>query len=252
MRLIPFGTNGFFSSFGRETMCFAVPLGKTLIVLDAGSGMFRFAEPVGRKLLEGTNEIHLFLSHYHLDHTFGLYAAFRFFEGKRVKVFAPEGDQEFSEFISTADFPEKHVKKYPNFSWVMLKDGKIQVSGYQVSVREQKHRNVTSLAYRYTFPDGKSLAYVTDSEATKEGVEFVRGVDILLHEHYFSGPDKMVGGHVSTIGAATIAKEAGVGTLVLIHHNPFFDEKELEKQLKIAQKLFPKTSLAQDLKRISF
>lgn len=252
MHIISLGTNGFFSSFGRETMCFAIPLGKVLIILDAGSGMFRFAEPIGKKLLGEVSEIHLFLSHYHLDHTFGLYAAFRLFEGKKVKVFAPEGDQEFSEFITTTDFPEKHVKKYPNYSWVMLKTGSIRLPDYQLSVREQKHRNVISLAYRFAFPDGKSLAYVTDSEATKEGVDFVRGVDILLHEHYFSGPDKMVGGHVSTVGAATIAKEAGVGKLALIHHNPFFDGKELEKQLMTAKNIFPKSDLAKDLKYISF
>ena len=100
MKLIPLGTNGFFPSFGRQTACYAIPIKKTLIILDAGSGLFRLAEPVGKKLLDGIDEIHLYLSHYHLDHTFGFYAAFKLFNNVKVRVFAPSGRQVFWEFVS--------------------------------------------------------------------------------------------------------------------------------------------------------
>jgi ribonuclease BN (tRNA processing enzyme) len=263
MKLIPFGTNGFFPSFERETMCFVIPLNKTLIILDAGSGMFQFAQPVGKKLLSEVNEIHLFLSHYHQDHTFGLYAAFKLFEGKKIRVFAPEGDQEFNAFDTTQDFPEQYVREYPYFSWHMLKTGSIQLVGYRLSVREQRHRTVTSLAYRFQFSQGKSIAYLTDSEAGQESIEFVKGVDLLLHEHWMTGKresikekhnwkDFMIGGHVTTIGAATIAKEAGVGKLALIHHYPFYDGNKLQKQLQIAKTVFPQSILSNDLQTIEF
>src|SRR3989338_4937318 len=97
MNIIPLGTNGFFPSFNRQTACYAIPHGKTLIVLDAGSGLFRFAEPEGQKLLQSVTDIHLYLSHYHLDHTFGFYAAFKLFAGKTIQVFAKTDKKVFSE-----------------------------------------------------------------------------------------------------------------------------------------------------------
>lgn len=252
MVMIPFGTNGFFDSYDRKTMCFVVPHGKILLILDAGSGLFRFVEPAGQALLTGVEEVHIFLSHYHLDHTFGMYAAFRLFEGKKVKVFAPDGKQRFSDSLEASDFPEQYVKHNPHFSWNMLGEGSVRMKDYVFSARRQNHRGEISLGYRFQFPLGNELAYITDTDTSQEGIDFVKGVQTLLHEHYFPGPNKMIGGHVSTVGAATTAKKASVDRLVLVHHNPFFDTEKLKEQLKIAQNIFPKTILAKDLHAIEF
>lgn len=234
-------------------MCFAIPLGKILVLLDAGSGMFRFAEPLGKKLLKGVEEIHIFLSHFHLDHTFGFYAAFKLFESIPVNVFIPEGEQELSDYLTVKNFLTAYQNKHANFSWEYIKASNNEHKLFKVTTCQQKHRGVGSLAYRFMIGE-KEIAYVTDSEPHKEGVEFVRGVNLLLHEHYFVGSksNHYEGGHITTVGAATIAKEAKVGRLVLIHHNPFFDDKQLEKQLQKARNIFPKTILAYDIKTIEF
>jgi len=260
MKVLPLGTNGFFPSFGRQTMCFAIPLGKTLIILDAGSGLFRLAEPTGKKLLAGVDNIHLYLSHYHLDHTFGFYAAWKLFSDKKVTVFGKSDKRVFSELPHTRYFPVDYAKVFHNFSWKTLKEGNHAVDNYLVAVRYQDHVGEGSLAFRFEY--GKtSLAYVTDSEPTRESVEFIKGVSFLLHEHYLSGEelltkknvkleDHYVGKHVTTVGAATIAKGAKVGKLALIHHYPFADEKQLKNQLKIAKSIYGKTILAEDCRVI--
>lgn len=71
---------------------------------------------------------------------------------------------------------------------------------------------------------------------------------MLLHEHYRLGsPGEFFDGeHVTTFGAAQIAREASVGKLVLVHHYPFADKKQLENQLKLAKSIFPQTILARD------
>lgn len=263
------GTNGFFPSFGRQTACFAIPYGKILILLDAGSGLFRLAEKEGQKLLRNFQEIHLFLSHYHLDHTFGFYAAFNIFQGKKVKVFAQQDRQVFSEFVDLSYFPVEYKKVHRNFSWEILETGENKIGDYWVSVNKQNHRTETSLAFLFNFK-GKTVAYVTDGEPRKETIEMIRNVDLLLHEHGFSGEEilnKKVDpvqlknlnkiyncsdGHVTSVGAALIAKEAKAGELVLAHHNPFADEKQLSRQLNLAKSIFPKTILAQDLQKITF
>lgn len=64
--------------------------------------------------------------------------------------------------------------------------------------------------------------------------------------------DQTEEGHITTIGAAIIAKAAHVGKLALIHHHPFYDNKILDNQLKIACSIFPKTVLARDLYKLEF
>lgn len=269
MEIVPLGTNGFFPSFGRQTACFVIPYGKTLILLDAGSGLFRLAEKKGQKLLNGVKEIHLFLSHYHLDHTFGFYAAFRIFEGKKVTVFAQKDRKVFNELVDLSYFPVDYPKVHQNFHWEILKEGENKIADYSVLVNKQNHRGETSLAYKFNI-GGKTVAYVTDGEPRKETIELIRNVDLLLHEHSFSGEEILnhnidpvqlknlnniyycSDGHVTSIGAAHVAKMAQVEKLVLIHHNPFADERQLNKQLNLAKSIFPKTTLAQDLHVITF
>lgn len=257
MRLIPLGTNGFFPSFDRHTACYVIPFGGTLIVLDAGSGLFRFAEPAGKKLLENIDQVHIFLSHYHLDHTFGFYAAFKLLEGKKVTVFGNHKRQVFWEFVTLKYFPVDYSKKHKNFKWINLEEGEHEISSYKVAVKKQNHRDEVSLAYRFSF----GLSYVTDGEPTKSIVDFVKRSPVLLCEHSESGEeilnkkniswkDYILDDHITTTGAATIAKEAKVGKLVLIHHKPFDDDKALEKKLTLARKVFPQTYLAQDLEKI--
>lgn len=257
MKIIPLGTNGFFSSFNRQTACYAVPYGNTLIIFDAGSGLFRFAEPAGRKLIKEYREIHLFLSHYHLDHTFGFYAAFKLFREKKVTVFGSHAIQVFSEFVKLRYFPIDYSREHSNFEWKTLKESKHKIADYVVFVRKQHHRGEGSLAFRLEFSDGKSLAYVTDSEPKRESVEFVQNVDLLFHEHEkarkkskYSKSAKLESlyedGHVTTEGAALIAKKAKVGKLYLIHHNPFLDNADLKMELKKAKTIFNKSYLAKD------
>lgn len=262
MKIIPFGTNGFFPTFDRQTACYAIPLGKTLIILDAGSGLFRLGEKEGGKLLAGISQVHLFLSHYHLDHTFGFYAAFKLLKDKKVTVYAETERKVFAD-LENEYFSIDFEKEYANFNLKMIKIGTNKIDNYTVDVRKQFHRGSGSLGFKFKFIGGKDLVYATDNEPTWESIEFARGIDLLLQEHYQSGEEIMEkpnvkledhfdGKHVTTVGAATIAKEAKVGKLALIHHFPFYDDKRLEKLLKVACRLFPQTVLAQDLKEIEF
>ncbi|MCL4338334.1 ribonuclease Z [Patescibacteria group bacterium] len=263
MEIIPLGTNGFFPSFGRQTACFAVPLGKKLIVLDAGSGLFRFAEPEGKELLQGVGEVHLFLSHYHLDHTMGLYAAFRLWEKKKVTIFAPSGIQKISDYLDWDKWSERYSSIYKNFGWQFLNEGRYNSEDYEFSIRQQNHRGDGSLAFRFRLA-GREFAYVTDSEPAQESIDFVRGVSLLLHEHDIGGENILrrsaaedikshfSGTHVTTVGAALTAKRAQVGKLVLIHHYPFYDSLKLRKLGKLSATIFPQSVISDDLQEISF
>jgi ribonuclease BN (tRNA processing enzyme) len=259
MKVIPFGTNGFFSSFGRQTACYAVPIDQSLIILDAGTGLFRFAEKMGLNLLKHTREIHLFLSHYHLDHTMGFYAAFQLFKGIKVNVYSLTDREVFSELVKINYFPVDFKKVHRDFKWYKLDDGERKIGKFIVKSRVQNHRNEKSLAFRFHISD-RVLSYITDGEISEENNKFIQNSDLLMHEGTFSGEklkneslDKqIIDGHVTVLGAALIAKKAKVKKLVLIHHEPTFDNNKMEKQLMWAKKIFLNTSNALDLKEISF
>lgn len=262
MQILPLGTNGFFPTFNRQTACYAISLPETLIILDSGSGLFRLAEPKGRRLLEKSENIHLYLSHYHLDHTFGFYSAFRLLKDKKVTVFAETERKVFAD-LAKEYFPIDFDREYANFRWQKLNIGENKIGDYLVKVRKQYHRGAGSLAFRFIFNGGKQLVYATDNEPNRDLIKFVNKVDLLLQEHYQSGEeilkrpgvslvDHFDGNHTTTAGAAIIAKEGKAGKLALIHHFPFYDDKKLEELLAVSKRLFPQTVLAQDLQEITF
>lgn len=62
------GSGGWFATDERETACALVRDGDRALLLDAGSGL-------QRARLDGVRELHILLTHFHLDHVCGLMAA---------------------------------------------------------------------------------------------------------------------------------------------------------------------------------
>src|SRR5664280_1878959 len=82
------GTLGWMPRGARETTCFAVRTGSVLLLFDAGTGFRRLLDPEHAGLLDGAGEVHLFLSHYHLDHVCGLAYLSGVLPGRRLVIHA--------------------------------------------------------------------------------------------------------------------------------------------------------------------
>jgi len=264
MKIIALGTNGWFPSYGRHTMSFLVTFKNRLIILDAGSGLFRLFKGKLNKLINNYNEIDLFFSHFHLDHLLGFQYLHKILKIKTLNIFGPsKKTNEFSpqEVLSryvNHPFYSLYLDKFPfKITFHELENGSYKMNGYAVKVREQKHPKV-SLGFNFSF----GLSYITDSDCSQETINLVRGSKLLLHEHWMTGDnlltkenlnidDYLIEGHTSTVGAAFIAKKAEVFRLGLIHHYPFYTEKKLLKSQKLAQKVFKKTRLIFDLDKIN-
>ena len=112
-----------------------------------------------------------------------------------------------------------------------------------------------SLGFRLDWP-GHSLAYVTDTTATKDAdyLEKIRGVDLLIHECYFGDdmPEKAkLTGHSCATPTAEVAAAAEVGRLVLVHINPLLDSDD-ELDLAAARKIFPNLEIGVDRMELEF
>ncbi|QDT85023.1 MBL fold metallo-hydrolase [Gimesia chilikensis] len=244
MRIVLLGTGGYHPNDRRHTACLMLP--ESGIIFDAGTSFFRVPQYMQ------TRDLQIFLTHAHLDHIVGLsFFLVPMLTGQvdSVKVY---GEASKLDAIQTHLFSEEIFPLLPDYEFIKLPE--------QVSVPEQgtlRHINLEhpggSVGYRIDWP-GHSLAYVTDTSHPEQHLEFVKDVDLLIHECYF--PDEQAEwadktGHSHTTPVAELARDAGVGKLVLTHIDPQQTGDD-PVGIEVAQKLFPNTILGEDLMEIEF
>jgi len=226
LRLVPLGTNGYFPTRARQTMSFLLARPGAALVLDAGSGLGRLAEPEVRRHVESIERLDIVLTHYHLDHVIGLSYLPGLWAGKSVRIFAPApplvaGDSDaLDRLISPPLFPVG-FSRWPLAVEIVPYSGReLEIGPFALSLRSQKHPG-GSVGIRLD----DRLAYVTDTVLDRGTIDFVRGVGTLLHEVWLTDEEAALDdagrtGHSAAGAVAAIAREAGVGRLVPIHHHP--------------------------------
>lgn len=106
---------------------------------------------------------------------------------------------------------------------------------------------------------GARLVFATDVEIGAKGtvadeslIEFARGADALIHDAQYSeddyhGPSPKRGyGHSTPQMAARIAAAAGVGRLILTHHDPHYNDAAVLELQRHAQARFPEVVTARE------
>ncbi len=86
--------------------------------------------------------------------------------------------------------------------------------------------SASSLGYRVTLPDRKGLVFSGDSDYSTSLVELAQKADLLVCECSFPEGEKVTG-HLTPALAGRIAREAGVGKLILTHFYPECQGRDL-------------------------
>ena len=259
MRLTLLGTQGWIPTPERETTCVAIDDGPLLLIFDAGTGLGRLLRPPASELLAGAREIHLFLTHYHLDHVCGLAYLPAVFAGRPLVVHVP--DAALNGVDPQRGVPELIRRPYNPRAWheqpdlvlQTLHEGLNEVAGHELRLRAQCHPD-TTVAYR--LDDHFVLA--TDTVADPQTATFARGAEVLLHESWIDGvedddPDEAdlvrttYLAHSSARQAAALAAQAGVGELILMHLNPLRGGDYYAQMQASAREVFAATSIYPDL-----
>lgn len=239
MKLVVLGTAGYHPNEQRQTTCLMLP--EAGILFDAGTAVFR----VPRYL--ATETLDIFLSHAHLDHTIGLtylLDVMAVTSLTRVRVHAePSKLDAIREHLFAPDlFPVA-----PPFEEVPL--GNVwEWSGLQVTHHSLKHPG-GSVGYRVDSPN-KSLAFITDTTAAPDADyrAFVHGVDLLIHECNFRDDEGALAektGHSCLGQVLTLARDAKVGQLLLMHFNPLCSGVDVA-ELEYAKSTFREVLVAED------
>ncbi len=246
MKLVLLGTTGYHPSDRRHTPCMLLP--EVGVMLDAGTAMYRAAAYLR------TDTLDIFLSHAHLDHVVGLtylFSVMRAHPLERVRVF---GEPAKLEAIQHHLFSPLLFPKCPPMELCPLEPEVPLPGGGRLTHFPLQHAGGT-VGYRLDWP-GRSMAYVTDTTALPGApyLEKIRGVDLLVHECYFSDEHAewaAATGHSHTTPVAQVARQAGVGRLVLVHLNPLAVEDD-PVGLDTARAIFAATELGRDLMELEF
>jgi phosphoribosyl 1,2-cyclic phosphodiesterase len=230
--------------YGGNTSCVEVMLGDgAALVLDAGTGIRALGFDLVRR---GARQIHLFLTHLHLDHVEGL----RFFaplwdEKVALDVWGPRSPvlglgerilRAFSPPLFPVDFRDIPAR----VSFHDLPGERWQVDGVSLFADLVLHPGPT-LGFR--LESGRStLAYLPDHEPALAGIEgrspdwisggaLAGGADLVLHDAQYLDEEyaaRIGWGHSSVDDAVAFCRAVDAGRLVLFHHEPERSDRALE------------------------
>ncbi|AOT08595.1 MBL fold metallo-hydrolase [Pseudoalteromonas luteoviolacea] len=237
--------------YGGNTVCVSLQSqNNTHIILDSGTGI----RILGDELIRDTRDIYILLSHNHWDHIQG----FPFF----VPAYMPNRTIAIVPGVTDCQAPDAILRQMDGSYFPVQYDdlpSAVRVLPQQsdkwhyhdiyIERMAMNHPGGGS-AYRLTV-DGVKIVYAIDNElyppndpvtSFDEWVEFVDGVDYLIHDGQFIPSDyplKMGWGHSQIKDALALAVQGKVKNLVIISHDPARTDKDLDQiALDIGQKGF--------------
>lgn len=196
------------------------------LLVDCGSGVLAQLQAfVAVKDLDA-----VIVSHYHHDHVADI-GPLQF--ARLVESYTYEMLPELPIYGHTLDPQGFSRLSHENFTKgyaYSVAEG-LNIGPFSIAFMETKHP-VPCFAMRLT-AGGHSIVYTADSSYLPEFVHFAQGADLLVSEcNFYSDQDGAKAGHMNSHDAAKIAREAGVGELLLTHLPHFGDHQNLVKQAR--------------------
>jgi phosphoribosyl 1,2-cyclic phosphodiesterase len=249
--------------YGGNTTCIEVRgMDGTLIVLDAGTGLYALAqELMARRALGGGNiDANIFITHSHWDHIHGLpFFTPLFVKGSRVCLHGAHDpvtgngiEHVMAVQLQNSYFPVSEERMDATIAYRTLGIGERYTVGDVRVDNVVMNHPVTNLGYRIGC-NGKSLFFTGDHEAfhnphpagsadylslqqdidrrQQEIDAAMAGVDALIVDCSYTieeYPSKLGWGHGTFDGALEMALRVGAKALYCTHHEPTRGDDELE------------------------
>lgn len=210
------GSAGSHTLAGRACSGYLVRAGDTHLLLDAGNGSTANLQ----RLIPVADLDAVVVSHRHIDHCIDLVGCFynlRFDPAfdRRLSLYAPAEVHRTLTSVMSADSAMRFDDVFDHRE--VGPGDELTVGAAHLSFAHSVHPPPT-VSTRIEV-DGRTLVYSGDSAGGPELVAIARGADLLLCESTWTGDaaDYPPGIHLTARGAGRIARDAGVGKLVLTH-----------------------------------
>ncbi|MGI8699636.1 MAG: MBL fold metallo-hydrolase [Nocardioidaceae bacterium] len=212
------------------------------MLFDAGTGLSSVATSLAGAPFHGD----ILLTHLHWDHVQGL----PFFsagdrDDAHVRLLLPAQEMAtprwpgsaatlLSRAMSPPHFPIGPEGLRGQWSFEAVEPGTFSAGGCQVTALEVPHKGGRTFGYRVE-GDGASLVYLPDhypSADPEPARRLAKGADVLCHGAMFTEGEEAIAhayGHATIEEAHQLAREADVGSLVLIHHSPRRTDDDVDR-----------------------
>ncbi len=250
-----------FAYFGGNTTCVEVVSDSGIrCIIDAGTGI----RDLGNSLLANLPvDLHLFFSHYHWDHCIGFpFFVPAFIPGNTIDIYGQnKGD------LTAKDILDQRLMTAPsfpvplavmgatlNFHRLPDKRGKLDLGkGFTVETAPVFHPNGV-VGFRFSEGE-KVFTFITDVEHEsadfddREPLFLAQGAQVLAYDCQYTTEEyqtRVNWGHSTWEAGLAIAEKAGVSKLLMIHHDPTHDDKEVRSILRGARKSAKKSGIEVD------
>lgn len=249
--------------YGGNTPCVQVQIGQTLLIMDAGTGIYH----LGRQLMDSRGRIsgHVFITHTHWDHIQGFpffYPAF--VDGNEFVIYGQrKGEHSLFDLMqgqmAEPYFPVHLSDMFADIRFQEVEAGEILTISDGITVKTISINHPGGcLAYRVDH-DGRSLCYVTDTEdypfLDPGLIDFARKADVVVYDANFTeeeylglgGKNSKKGwGHSTWQQGVRLVREAEADMLVLFHHAVYRNDDDMDALQKAAQKEYPRCVAARE------
>jgi phosphoribosyl 1,2-cyclic phosphodiesterase len=232
------------ATYGGATACVEIESGDSFFVCDMGSGLREFGLSAMKRCAEGHQRtFNFFQSHLHWDHIMGFpFFVPAFDPAARIVIHSahPDAEEALRRQQEEISFPVPFDWLKARIEFVTMTPGiPVEVDGLAVVAEKQQHSH-DSFGYRFTDGSGRSLVFSTDSEHKAEKmkeeaafIDFFRNADLVICDTMYSLGDsvsmKEDWGHSSNIVAIDLCHEAGARRLALFHHEPTYDDEDIQR-----------------------
>ena len=259
MRVTLWGTRGSLASpgpetarYGGNTSCVSV-LGRagTVLVLDAGTGIRRFAKTIPASAVR----VDVLLTHLHMDHILGLgFFSPLYRPDMEVHIWGPASSTQnlqtrLKRYFSPPLFPVRLNELPCKLLLHEVPRGDADIGEFRVSSALVCHPGPT-VGYRIVSPEGRVLTYLPDHEPALGALRFpslprawtsggvlAADADLLIHDSQYSATEYACHcgwGHSSLNQTLDFGTLTGVKQLVPFHHDPDHTDEDLDRLITLA------------------
>lgn len=242
------------NTYGGNTSCVQVLSDKTCLILDGGSGIQNLGISLGKEI----TEIHLLLTHLHIDHIIGLGFFLPLYNPNvKVNIWGPAASREsltqrLRRYFSPPIFPVRLNELRCQLAINEVSQSYFEIADFKISSDYVCHPGPT-VAYRIE-QNGKVLAYMPDHEPYlgsshypnypewTSGYAIGKDAHLLIHDGQYKPhqyPDRIGWGHSSTSDAIKFGNMVKAKKMLLFHHDPMHSDIHLNNLLEEALELKP-------------
>ncbi len=242
------------NKYGGHTLCACIVTSDgEWIIIDAGTGISKLGDIFASQEEERTQNHHLLLTHFHLDHITGLPFFAPLYSSKATihfyTAYDPKETEEYLSGLMAGRYFPLEFKETPSEKiFKQIPESHFQIGGADISSIPLNHPQ-GSVSYKIQ-DNGKIIVFATDTEHPEEGtdqklVSHARGADILVYDAMFTPEEYESGrqgwGHSTWLEGTKVAEEAKVGELYLSHFNPDHSDKQIDEIISMARQKFSQT-----------